>query len=107
MNTPRISAIAIISKNRGLGKDNHLLFHIPGELPRLKAITMGHPLIMGRKTFESIGHPLPGRLNIIITRDPNFTVDGAIVVSSLEHAIDEGKKREEERVKNTENIQNT
>lgn len=88
----RISAIAIISKNRGLGKDNHLLFHIPGELPRLKQITMGHPLIMGRKTYESIGHPLPGRLNIVITRDSNFHQEGVTVVNSLEHALDEAKK---------------
>lgn len=90
----RVSAIAIISKNRGLGLENHLLFHIPGELPRLKKITMGHPIIMGRKTFESIGRVLPGRTNIIITRDPNFSVEGAIVVTSLEQAVEEAKKEE-------------
>ncbi|HYK08927.1 MAG TPA: dihydrofolate reductase [Candidatus Eisenbacteria bacterium] len=88
----RISAIAIISKNRGLGKDNKLLFHIPGELPRLKQITMGHPLIMGRKTYESIGHPLPGRLNVVITKDVNFKAEGVVVVHSLQEAIQEGIK---------------
>lgn len=82
-----ISAIAIISKNRGLGLDNHLLFHIPGELPRFKALTMGHPIIMGRKTFESIGRILPGRTNIIITRDAQYKAEGATVVSSLDQAI--------------------
>lgn len=87
----RISAIAIISKNRGLGLENHLLFHIPGELPRLKKITMGHPIIMGRKTFESIGRVLPGRTNIIITRDKNFSVEGAVVVHTLEEALEKAK----------------
>lgn len=88
----RISAIAIISKDRGLGFENHLLFHIPGELPRLKAVTMGHPIIMGRKTFESIGKPLPGRLNIVITRDSDFKVNGVVIVHSLDEAIQEGIK---------------
>lgn len=88
----KVSAIAIISQNRGLGFENHLLFHIPGELPRLKQITMGHPIIMGRKTYESIGKPLPGRTNIVITRDSAFTVDGAIVVHSLSEAMERAKK---------------
>lgn len=90
----KISAIAIISKNRGLGKDNHLLFHIPGELPRLKTITMGHPIIMGRKTFDSIGRLLPGRTNIIITRDTTFQVEGAVVVHALDEAIEIAKTKE-------------
>lgn len=98
--TMRISAIAIITKDRGLGKDNKLLFHIPGELPRLKAITMGHPIIMGRKTFESIGRVLPGRTNIIITRDSSYKIEGALVVHNLQDAIEEGRKKEEERLKN-------
>ena len=83
----RISAIAIISQNRGLGFENHLLFHVPGELPRFKKITMGHPVIMGRKTHESIGRNLPGRTNIIITRDSAYQVEGAIVVHSLDEAL--------------------
>lgn len=83
----RVSAIAIISKNRGLGFENKLLFHIPGELPRFKQITMGHPIIMGRKTFESIGKPLPGRTNIVITRDPSFHKEGIVVVNSLQEAL--------------------
>jgi len=85
-----ISAIAIISKNRGLGKDNKLLFHIPGELPRFKKITMGHPIIMGRKTFESIGRSLPGRLNIIVSRTSyhtNPTEKSLMFARSVEEAI--------------------
>lgn len=87
MNTPKISMIAIISKNRGLGKDNKLLFHIPGELKRFKEITMGganspvgHALIMGRKTFESLNRPhgLPGRLNIILSNNTALQEDGVI-----------------------------
>lgn len=87
----RISAIAIISKNRGLGFENHLLFHIPGELPRFKRITLGHPVIMGRKTYESIGRPLPGRTNIVITRDSVFQPDSISVAYSLQEALDKAK----------------
>ncbi len=90
----RVSAIAIISKNRGLGLENNLLFHIPGELPRFKAITTGHPIIMGRKTYESIGRLLPNRTNIIITRDTSYAVNGGVVVSSLEDALEVARKSE-------------
>lgn len=66
---PTISIIAAISENRALGKNNKLLWHIPQDLKRFKALTTGHPIIMGRKTFESIGRPLPNRFNIVLTRD--------------------------------------
>ncbi|HSD98084.1 MAG TPA: dihydrofolate reductase [Patescibacteria group bacterium] len=96
----KISAIAIISKNRGLGFENHLLFHIPGELPRLKAITMGHPVVMGRKTHESIGRILPGRLNIVITRKGGEDVPGLLIfVDSLEKALEIAKESEGKKVK--------
>lgn len=87
----RISAIAAISKNRGIGKDGKLLFHIPTDFQRMKILTMGHPLVMGRKTYESIGRVLPGRTNIIITRDSEYKVAGAIVVSSLDEGIEKAK----------------
>nr|AIA12428.1 Dihydrofolate reductase [uncultured bacterium]AIA12966.1 Dihydrofolate reductase [uncultured bacterium] len=104
-----ISIIAAIGKNRELGKDNALLWHIPGELPRFKRITTGHPIIMGRKTFESIGRILPNRTSIIITRDREGFLQMAnskwhidpkqfIVVTSLEQAIEEAKKVEEKRL---------
>lgn len=94
----KISAIAIISKNRGLGLENHLLFHIPGELPRFKMITSGHPVIMGRRTHESIGRLLPNRTNIIVSRNPDYVVNGAVMVSSLEDALKaaQGSKGSEE-----------
>ncbi|MBI2443270.1 MAG: dihydrofolate reductase [Candidatus Levybacteria bacterium] len=95
-----ISIIAAIGKNRELGKNNALLWHIPGELPRFKHITMGHPIIMGRKTFESIGRVLPNRTNIVITRDfstrPRLAemqgVETVKFVGSLDEAIEEAKK---------------
>lgn len=88
-----ISMIAIISKNRGLGKDNKLLFHIPGELPRFKKITLGHPVIMGRKTFESLNRPsgLPGRLNIVVSRsvsdNQKAEFPGVVFLTELQLAI--------------------
>lgn len=80
-----ISIIAVIGKNRELGKDNHLLWHIPGDLKRFRALTTGHPVIMGRKTFESIGHALPGRTNFVISRSMNRS--DVTVVSSLDEAF--------------------
>lgn len=94
LTTIMISAIAIISKNRGLGLENNLLFHIPGELPRFKKITTGHPIIMGRKTYESIGRLLPNRTNIIVTRDSLYAVTGAIMAASLEDALEAARKAE-------------
>ncbi|HXS15014.1 MAG TPA: dihydrofolate reductase [Candidatus Saccharimonadales bacterium] len=88
----RLSAIAIISKNRGIGFENKLLFHIPGELPRFKKITSGHPVIMGRKTYESIGRLLPNRTNIIVTRDSSYNVNGAEMAASLEDALEIARK---------------
>lgn len=94
MNTkkPKISVVVAISKNtRAIGNNNKLLWHIPEDLKRFKEITMGHPIIMGRKTFESIlnilGKPLPGRRNIVITRQNDYDARGADVVSSLEEGL--------------------
>lgn len=80
-----LSLIAVIGKNRELGKDNHLLWNIPSDLKRFREITKGHPVIMGRKTFESIGHPLPNRKNIVISR--HASIQGVTVVPSLDEAI--------------------
>lgn len=77
-----ISAIAVIGKNRELGKRNQLLFVVPGDLPRFKRLTMGHPIIMGRKTRESIGRELPGRTNIVISRRGEInTIDKALALA--------------------------
>lgn len=88
MTTPRISiVVAVTKKNAAIGNGGKLLFHISDDLKRFKAITKGHPVIMGRKTFESIGRPLPERTNIVITRNPDYKAEGVIVVSSLENAL--------------------
>jgi len=89
MNKPRISEIAAISKNRALGKNNDLLFRIPDDLKRFKTITKGHPIIMGSKTFESLGSkPLHGRLNIVLSIEKNFKAPGAKLVFTPRDAID-------------------
>ncbi len=82
-----ISIIAAMSLNRAIGYQGKIPWHIPGEQQRFKQITWGHSLIMGRKTYESIGKPLPGRSNIVITRQSNYEASGCIVVNSLEAAL--------------------
>lgn len=88
MPEPQVIAIAAIGKNRELGQKNQLSWRIPDDFKRVKELTMGHPLIMGRKTFESIGRPLPGRTTIIITRDESHVAEGCLVVRSLEAALE-------------------
>jgi len=83
----KISIIVAMAENRAIGKDNQLLWHISADLKRFKKITMGHPIIMGRKTFESIGKVLPGRQNIIITRKEEYQVDGGSVCHNPEAAL--------------------
>lgn len=83
-----ISLVAAMDKNRVIGnKDNTLPWHLPADLKRFKSITLGKPIIMGRKTFESIGKPLPERTNIIITRNEKYEAPGCIVVHSPDEAI--------------------
>ena len=83
-----IILIAAVGENGEMGHNNELLWHLPGDLPRFKQLTMGSPIIMGRKTFESIGRALPGRLNIVLTANPDFRADDICLASSLEHALD-------------------
>ncbi len=92
MYKPTIAAIAAIGKNRELGSSGKIPWYIPEELKHFKNVTMGHPIIMGRKTHESIGRALPGRANIVITRNPEFKADGCIVVTSVEDAISEANQ---------------
>lgn len=80
------------SLNRVIGINNKLPWSLPADLAHFKKVTMGHPLVMGRKTYESIGRPLPGRVTIVVTRQKNWTADGVIVVHSLESAYEEGAK---------------
>ena len=91
MKTSLVAVVAMAS-NRVIGDGDDLLWHLPGDLRRVKAVTMGCPLIMGRKTWDSIGRPLPGRASIVLTRDPSWAADGAITASSLEEALETGAK---------------
>ncbi|MDP6921419.1 MAG: dihydrofolate reductase [Lutibacter sp.] len=87
-----ISLIAAIARNRALGKDNKLLCHLPADLKRFKQVTGGHHVIMGRKTYESLGKPLPNRTNIVISRNKAYTAKGCLVVHSLEAALEAAGK---------------
>ena len=83
----RVSLIAAMAENRVIGRDNQLPWRLSADLQHFKALTMGKPIIMGRKTYESIGRPLPGRTNIVITRDSAFQAEGCAVVHSIEQAL--------------------
>ncbi|WP_454970287.1 dihydrofolate reductase [Eubacterium sp.] len=82
-----ISMIAAVGKNLELGKNNDLIWHFKEDMKFFKETTMGHPVIMGRKTFESLPKALPGRKNIVISTNPEYKADGAEVVASVEEAI--------------------
>ena len=82
------SAIAAMARNRVIGQGNGLPWRLPGDLKFFKAATLGKPVVMGRKTFQSIGKPLPGRPNIVVTRDPGFVAEGVHVVRDIETALD-------------------
>jgi len=82
-----ISIIVAIGENRVIGKNNQLIWHLPADLKRFKQLTMGHAMIMGRKTFDSIGKALPGRTTVIITRQKDYKKENCLVAESLEKAI--------------------
>jgi dihydrofolate reductase len=84
---PRISLIVAMSRNAVIGKDNRLPWHLPADLKRFKELTMGHTIVMGRKTWASIGRPLPGRRSVIVSRNPDFHADGAVVAHTLDAAL--------------------
>jgi len=83
----RISIIAAIARNRVIGINNTLPWHLPEDLKRFRALTMGHHIVMGRKTYESLGRLLPGRTTVIVSRQKNYAVEGAKVAYSLQQAI--------------------
>lgn len=95
---PQISIIVAIAENRAIGKNNQLLWDIPEDLAHFKSITSGHPVIMGERTFHSIGRLLPKRANIILTMDQNFNQEGAHVVHSLEDAFETAAKFDQEEI---------
>jgi len=86
-----ISIIVALSENNVVGVRNQLPWKLSADLKRVKALTMGHHIIMGRKTYESIGKPLPGRTNVIITRNADFKAEGCVIAKSLEHALEISK----------------
>lgn len=80
--------IAALADNRVIGRDNQLPWHLPADLKHFKALTLGKPIIMGRKTWDSLGRPLPGRLNLVVSRQSGLQLEGAEVFASLEQAIE-------------------
>ena len=84
---PRVSLIVAMAKNRVIGANGGLPWHLSSDLKRFKALTMGHHILMGRKTFESIGRLLPGRTSVVISRNPALRFDGAVMANSLQQAL--------------------
>ena len=87
MSAPIITLIVAVADSGVIGRDNGLPWHLPEDLKRFKRLTMGKPMVMGRRTFESIGKPLPGRQNIVVTRDTNYRRDGVTVVHDVDGAL--------------------
>ena len=87
MSTPIITLVVAVADSGVIGRDNGLPWHLPEDLKRFKRLTMGKPMVMGRRTFESIGKPLPGRQNIVVTRDTNYRRDGVTVVHDVDGAL--------------------
>lgn len=85
--TPKIVLVVAVAENGVIGKDNKLPWKLPGDLKRFQQITMGKPVVMGRLTFESMGGPLKGRTNIVITHNRNYQAEGAVVAHSLDEAL--------------------
>jgi len=92
---PYISLIVAMAQNGVIGRDNNLPWRLPADLKRFKEFTVGKPILMGRKTFESIGHPLPDRLNLVLTRDRAWWADGVTGVHSVEEALAKAAGSEE------------
>jgi dihydrofolate reductase len=87
MPAPLISMVVAATENDVIGRDNGMPWHLPDDLKYFKARTMGKPMLMGRKTFDSIGKPLPGRTSLVLTRDPTWRAEGVVVVRSLDDAL--------------------
>lgn len=99
MEKSRISIIsAIAGKDRAIGKNNALLWHIPEDFKHFKHLTSGHAIVMGENTYKSIGRPLPDRINIILSLTPDFAPAGCVVVRSIEEALEKAKETEQEEI---------
>lgn len=95
MNKPIVSIIVAMANNRIIGKNNKMPWHLPADLQHFKNITLGKPIIMGRKTYESIGRPLPGRTNIVISKNSNYNAKGCKTATSIDEAFELVKNEEE------------
>jgi dihydrofolate reductase len=93
-----ISIIAAVAENSVIGANNQLIWHLPEDLKYFKKITMGKYILMGRKTWESIGKPLPGRTNIIITKNPDYKAEGCLIFHSLHEAVDYSESQEQDEI---------
>ena len=82
-----ISIIAALASNDVIGKDNHLPWHMPADLKRFKTLTMGHHVVMGRKTFDEVKKPLPGRVNVVVTRNAGYVQEGVVAAHSVDEAV--------------------
>lgn len=87
MSRPQLTLVAAMAADRVIGIDNRLPWHLPEDLRHFKAVTLGKPVVMGRKTFESIGRPLPGRHNIVVTRQPDWQADGVACAHGIDEAL--------------------
>lgn len=95
---PLLSAIAAMDENRTIGYKNRLPWHLPADLKHFKMLTSHHPILMGRKTFESIGKPLPNRTNIILTRDNQYHAPDCIVVTALDQALEAAQQTQTDEI---------
>jgi dihydrofolate reductase len=93
-----ISLIVAVDQKGGIGKNNQLPWHLSSDLKRFKSITMGHHLVMGRKTYETIGKPLPGRTMIVVTKNPSYHPGGCIIANSIEQALKVAEANNEDEV---------
>ena len=93
MSEVKLALIAAMARNRVIGRDNAMPWHLPEDLRYFKATTLGKPIVMGRKTFDSLGRPLPGRTNIVVSRQPDFTLEGAQVFASIDAALSAARQQ--------------
>lgn len=98
MKKPKISIICALAENRAIGRNNQLLWHISEDLRHFKTLTQGHVIMMGQKTYESIGKPLPNRVTLVLSNDETFAPEGVEVVRSLEEALDRAGELEKEEM---------
>lgn len=98
MNNPKISIICAIAENRAIGKNNQLLWHIPEDFKHFKEKTLSHVIVMGQKTYESIGKPLPNRTTIVLTNNPDFKVEGVLTAGNLDELFAKAREIEKDEI---------